>query len=69
MYLIVSSELHKFLENKTRSITHKKKEYNPPTQIHKCIKGTYINNISNRRQQFPHPIILTPDDDHIGQNM
>jgi hypothetical protein len=24
----------------------------------------YINNISNRRQQFPCPIILTPDDDH-----
>jgi hypothetical protein len=28
-----------------------------------------INISSNGRQQFPHPVILTPDDDHIGRNM
>jgi hypothetical protein len=31
---------------------------------------TAFNNLSNNsRQQFRRPIILTPDDDHIGQNM
>jgi hypothetical protein len=33
-------------------------------------KDLHVNNISNnRREQFPRPIILTPDDDHIGWNM
>jgi hypothetical protein len=25
--------------------------------------------INAERQQFPHPQLLTPDDDHIGRNM
>jgi hypothetical protein len=35
---------------------------NPNTHAHQ--ENLYINNISNkRRQQFPCPIILTPDDE------
>jgi hypothetical protein len=53
------------------STTHNRKQHNTPNQTYMHIERTYVfNNIrNNRRQQFPHPIILTPDDDHITQNM
>jgi hypothetical protein len=32
--------------------------------------NSYIDNIkNNRREQFPCSVIVTPDDDHIGQNL
>jgi hypothetical protein len=50
--------------------TGNRKEHNLPTQTHMRTEGGLYNNISNnRRQQFSRPIILTPDDDHIGRNM
>jgi hypothetical protein len=48
----------------SRSIREQDTQHNPPTQTHMRID---ISN--NRRQQFALPVILTPDDDHIGRNM
>jgi hypothetical protein len=59
-------ELLTIFENKTQQ------ERIQPTNsnTHAQHGELHINNISNnRRQEFPSPIILTPDDDHIGQNM
>jgi hypothetical protein len=57
--------------NRRCSTTHNRREHNPQTETHMHIERTYVfNNISNnRRQQFFHTIILTPDDGYIGQNM
>jgi hypothetical protein len=59
----------RFFFSKTRSTTHNRTEHNLPTQTHMRIEETYININNSRRQQFPRPTILTPDDDHIGRNM
>jgi hypothetical protein len=59
-------DLHAF-ENKTRNTGHNKK-HNPTTQTHMHI-GIFNNMSNNRKQQFPRPVILIPDDDHIGRNM
>jgi hypothetical protein len=35
-----------------------------------AIRDPYINiSIDAGRQQFPHPQLLTPEDDHFGGNM
>jgi hypothetical protein len=59
------------VEKKALSTTHNRREYNPPNETRMRIKETYTTyNISNnRRHQFPRPVILTPDDDHIGRNI
>jgi hypothetical protein len=42
---------------------------NSNTHAHQGDLHILCNISNNRRQQFPRPIILTPDNDHIGQNM
>jgi hypothetical protein len=61
-----------YLNSRTRQAAHNTTRENTTHQlIPYAHRGKlYINNISNKRkQQFPRPIILTPDDDHIGQSM
>jgi hypothetical protein len=60
----------KAFENQTHITTHNRREYNPPPWTHMLIKGTYKQPTQqHRRQQFPWPVILTPKNDHIDQNM
>jgi hypothetical protein len=59
---MVAQLLKKFpLQHKTQQ------ERTQPTNTIIRMERIYIFN--NRRQQFPRPVILTPDDDHIGRNM
>jgi hypothetical protein len=52
------------LVSKTRNIMQQE-------EIHTyAIVEAYINiSINAERQQFPHPQLLTPEDDHFGRNM
>jgi hypothetical protein len=38
------------LENKTHSMTHSWRKYNPPPQTHMLFKGTYIYSLSNKTE-------------------